>query len=154
MALDSKFKTLYFTRCLIEKDNNYPCDIYTSQRTGSKWGAPEDFPILDRETDDSSQVGQPALSPDDQFLVFVSDMPGGQGGRDLWYLKWNDASGEWGAAENMGPGINTSSDEYFPHIRKNGDLYFASDRPGGMGGLDILKATWKGDGMNLSLIHI
>ena len=48
----------------------------------------------------------------------------------------------------MGPGINTSSDEYFPHIRKNGDLYFASDRPGGMGGLDILHATWKGDGMN------
>ena len=148
VALDSKFKTLYFTRCLIEKDNNYPCDIYTSQRTGSKWGAPEDFPIVDRATDDSSQVGQPALSPDDQYLVFVSDMPGGQGGRDLWYLKWNSASEEWGSAENMGPGINTSSDEYFPHIRKNGDLYFASDRPGGMGGLDILHAAWKGDGMN------
>ena len=39
VTLDSKFKTLYFTRCLIEKDNNYPCDIYVSQRTGSKWGA-------------------------------------------------------------------------------------------------------------------
>lgn len=148
VTLDSKFKTLYFTRCLIDKDNNYPCDIFTAQRTGSKWGAPEEFPIVDRATDDSSQVGQPTMSPDDQFLVFVSDMQGGQGGKDLWYIQWNDASQEWGSATNMGPGVNSASDEYFPHIRKNGDLYFASDRPGGMGGLDILKATWKGDGMN------
>ena len=48
----------------------------------------------------------------------------------------------------MGPGINSASDEFFPHVRSNGDLYFASDRPGGMGGLDIMTATWKGDGMN------
>ena len=58
-------------------------------------------------------------------------MEGGQGGRDLWYIRYDDASG-WGA-ENMGAGINSSSDEFF-RIRKNGDLYFASDRPGGMGG--------------------
>ncbi|MDB4787458.1 OmpA family protein, partial [Flavobacteriales bacterium] len=147
VTLDSKFKTLYFTRCLIEKDNNYPCDIYVSQRTGSKWGAPEEMAVVDRATDDSSQVGQPTMSPDDMYLVFVSDMPGGQGGRDLWYMKFNESSEEWGAAENMGAGINSSSDEYFPHIRKNGDLYFASDRIGGMGGLDILKAVWKGEGM-------
>jgi peptidoglycan-associated lipoprotein len=148
VTLDSKYKTLYFTRCLIEGDNNYPCDIFVSQKTGSKWGSPEDFPIVDRATDDSSQVGQPTMSPDDQFLVFVSDMPGGQGGKDLWYIQWNDASEEWGSATNMGPGINTASHEFFPHIRGNGDLHFASDRPGGMGGLDILKASWKGDGMN------
>lgn len=149
VTLDSKFKTLYFTRCLIDKDNNYPCDIFVSQRTGSKWGAAEELGVLDREAgDDSSQVGQPSLTPDDQYMVFISDMEGGQGGKDLWYIKWDDASEEWGSATNMGPGINSASDEYFPHIRKNGDLYFASDRPGGMGGLDIMKATWKGDGMN------
>jgi len=148
VTLDSKYKTLYFTRCLIEKDNNYPCDIYTSQRTGSKWGSAEELPIVDRATDDSSQVGQPTMSPDDQFLVFVSDMPGGQGGKDLWYIKYNEASEEWSAATNLGAAINSSSDEYFPHIRSNGDLYFASDRPGGMGGLDILHATWKGEGMD------
>jgi peptidoglycan-associated lipoprotein len=147
VTLDSKFKTLYFTRCLIEKDNNYPCDIYVAQRTGSRWGSAEELPVVDRMTNDSSQVGQPTMSPDDMYLVFVSDMPGGQGGRDLWYMKFNEASEEWGAAQNMGAGINSSSDEYFPHIRKNGDLYFASDRPGGMGGLDVLKAVWKGDGM-------
>lgn len=149
VALNSDYKTLYFTRCLVDKDNNFPCDIYVSQKVGSRWGAAEEMGILDREAgDDSSQVGQPALTPDDQFMVFVSDMEGGQGGRDLWYIQYNDASGEWSSPENMGPGINSSSDEFFPHIRKNGDLYFASDRPGGMGGLDILKATWKGDGMN------
>ena len=149
VVLNSDYKTLYFTRCLVDKDNNFPCDIYVSQKVGSRWGAAEEMGILDREAgDDSSQVGQPALTPDDQFMVFVSDMEGGQGGRDLWYIQYNDASGEWSSPENMGPGINSSSDEFFPHIRKNGDLYFASDRPGGMGGLDILKATWKGDGMN------
>ncbi len=149
VTLDSKFKTLYFTRCLIDKDNNYPCDIFVSQRTGAKWGAAEELGVLDREAgDDISQVGQPSLTPDDQYMVFISDMEGGQGGKDLWYIKWDDASEEWGSATNMGPGINSASDEYFPHIRKNGDLYFASDRPGGMGGLDIMKATWKGDGMN------
>ena len=149
VALDAKFKTLYFTRCLIDKDNNFPCDIYVAEKTGSRWGAAEELGILDREAgDDSSQVGQPTLTPDDQFLVFASDMQGGQGGRDLWYIQYDEANGEWGAPENMGPGINSSNDEFFPHIRKNGDLYFASDRPGGMGGLDILKATWKGDGMN------
>ncbi len=148
VTLDSKFKTLYFTRCVVDKDNNFPCDIYRAERVGSRWGAAEEFPILDRAVDDSSQVGQPAMTPDDMYMVFVSDMQGGQGGRDLWYIQWDDSSEEWGAPTNMGPGINSSSDEFFPSIRKNGDLYFASSRPGGMGGLDILKATWAGDGMN------
>lgn len=148
VTLNSKYNTLYFTRCLIDKDNNYPCDIFVAERTGTKWGVAEELSIVDRMTDDSSQVGQPTMSPDDQYLVFVSDMVGGQGGKDLWYIRWNDASQEWGAATNMGPGVNTASDEYFPHIRGNGDLYFASNRPGGMGGLDIMHATWKGDGMN------
>ena len=149
VAFDSKYKIMYFTRCLVDKDNNFPCDIFKAEQTGGRWGAVEELGILDRENgDDSSQVGQPALTPDDQFLIFVSDMEGGQGGRDLWYIQYNDASMEWGAPTNMGPGVNSSSDEFFPHIRKNGDLYFASDRPGGMGGLDILHAVWKGDGMN------
>ena len=58
--------------------------------------------VVDRETDDSSQVGQPTMSPDDMYLVFVSDMPGGQGGRDLWYMKFNESSEEWGSAEEHG----------------------------------------------------
>ena len=60
VALDAKFKTLYFTRCLVDKDNNFPCDIYTAAKTGNRWGAAEELGILDREAgDDSSQVGQP-----------------------------------------------------------------------------------------------
>ncbi len=147
VTLDSKFKTLYFTRCVVDKGDNFPCDIYRAERVGTRWGAAEELAILNRMEDDSSQVGQPTMTPDDAFMVFVSDMQGGQGGRDLWYIEWNDASSEWGAPVNMGPSVNSSSDEFFPHIRKNGDLYFASDRPGGMGGLDILKAVWAGNGM-------
>ena len=131
VALDSKYKTLYFTRCLIDKDNNFPCDIYLAEKTGSRWGAVEELGILDREAGDDALGGPAGPHAGDQYLVFVSDMEGGQGGRDLWYIRYDDASEEWGAPENMGAGINSSSDEFFPHIRKNGDLYFASTVGGG-----------------------
>ena len=48
VTMDSKYKTLYFTRCLVDKDNNFPCDIYTTVRAGNRWGAAEELPILDR----------------------------------------------------------------------------------------------------------
>ncbi len=66
VTLDSKFKTLYFTRCLIDKDNNYPCDIFRVPARGiANWGAAEELPVLDREAGGrfSSQVGQPSHDP-------------------------------------------------------------------------------------------
>lgn len=147
VALDKKKQTLYFTRCLVDKDNNYPCDIYSARRLGKKWGAAEEVNIVDRMSNDSAQVGQPALTPDDNTMIFVSDMVGGQGGKDLWYAIYDEDTETWGSATNLGATINSPSDEMFPHVRSNGDLYFSSNRSGGMGGLDNYLATWTGDGL-------
>lgn len=69
-------------------------------------------------------------------LYFSSDMPGGFGGFDLYYV---EMIGEgYGPAVNMGPKVNGLGDEVFPYAYQ-GDLYFSSNRTEGLGGLDIYK---------------
>lgn len=80
-------------------------------------------------------IGQPSISPDGKILFFASDMPGGQGGTDVYYCE--EENGNWSPPKNMGPGINSPSTDNYPCIPVNGKLYFASNRPGGRGGLDI-----------------
>jgi outer membrane protein OmpA-like peptidoglycan-associated protein len=71
-------------------------------------------------------------------LIFASNMPGGFGGNDLWYSKL--IGSEWSTPVNLGPEINTSGDELFPYVNKEGVLYFSSNGLPGVGGLDIYKA--------------
>ena len=83
-------------------------------------------------------VGQPALSPDGKTLYFVSDMPGGQGGTDIYMSKWEN--GNWGTPVNLGSGINTAGNESFPFVSQSGYLYYSSDGLAGLGGLDVYEA--------------
>jgi peptidoglycan-associated lipoprotein len=85
-------------------------------------------------------IAHPAISPDDLTLYFVSDMPGGQGGKDIWKISRNSPTDEWGRPENMGAEINTANDEMFPYVHSDGTFYFSSNGHIGMGGLDIFKA--------------
>jgi outer membrane protein OmpA-like peptidoglycan-associated protein len=94
--------------------------------------------VNDSKSDDYSYA-HPAFSSDDQTLIFASNMPGGQGGTDLWMVK--RVGLEWGTPENLGPKINTPGEEKFPYLSNDGNLYFASDGHPGLGGLDIFKAT-------------
>ena len=94
--------------------------------------------LFKKITADSISVAHPSISEDGSLLYFVSDMPGGYGGNDIWVCKKD--GGNWGAPRNVGRPINSPSDELYPHIRDNGNLYFASDRKGGIGGLDLYKA--------------
>src|ERR1035437_9824072 len=80
-------------------------------------------------------VAQPSVSHDGKYLFFASDMPGGQGGSDLYYCTLKN--GEWAEPVNLGPKVNSSGAENYPGINASGRLYFASDRPGGIGKLDI-----------------
>ncbi len=80
-------------------------------------------------------IAQPSVSSDSRYLFFSSDMPGGQGGSDIYYCEWIDD--DWGPPVNLGPGINTPASENYPVISPSGYLCFTSDRPGGMGGMDI-----------------
>jgi outer membrane protein OmpA-like peptidoglycan-associated protein len=71
----------------------------------------------------------------DGNVVFMSDMPGGYGGMDLYHTRWEDA--EWTHPENLGPAVNTAGNEAFPFMSPAGFLYFASDGHLGTGGLDV-----------------
>ncbi|MEJ7645680.1 MAG: OmpA family protein [Chryseolinea sp.] len=76
----------------------------------------------------------PSITEDGRTLYFVSDMPGGHGGNDVYRVE--RINGDWGTPVNVGPTINTIEDEVFPFFTGS-TLYFASTGHGGMGGLDI-----------------
>lgn len=133
--------TMYLTQCL--SDASYPrfAQIVTAQRSDASWG--KTTPLL-ITNDTLSSYAHPAVSPDGEWLYFVSDMPGGKGGLDIWRMRLT-ANGPVGV-DNLGDPINTPGDEMFPTFRPNGDFYFSSDGHPGFGGLDIFIATVGEDG--------
>tara|TARA_B110000459_G_scaffold203793_1_gene261823 strand:+ start:2338 stop:4329 length:1992 start_codon:yes stop_codon:yes gene_type:complete len=139
-CLNKKKNAMYFTICGVENKGVMGCGLFWSKKQGTNWSEPEIIPI----TADTFTVGHPAISKDDKVLVFASNMPGGQGGKDLWYITYNKKMKEWSKPTNLGAEINTIGDEMFPYIRENGELYFASTGHKGMGGLDIFKAATTG----------
>ncbi len=92
---------------------------------------------------------QPCVSRDGTRLYFVSNMPGGRGGTDLYVSKWIDK--QWGSPVNLGPQINTPGDEMFPYLSGDSVLYFSSNGHGGLGGLDIFKIDVKQTGQSENL---
>ena len=126
-------RTMFLTQC--KTDPNYPryATIVTSNRTDAVWSKPTELSI---SKDTLSSYAHPAVSPDGEWLYFVSDMPGGLGGHDIWRCRLY-GNNEIGSVENLGALVNTSGDEMFPTFRPNGDFYFSSDGHPGMGGLDI-----------------
>ena len=130
-------RTLFLTVCTSHPTYPRMAEIWTSQRSGAAWSKPQPLKI---SKDTLSNYAHPAVSPDGRWLYFVSDMPGGQGGFDLWRASLHGGR-EVTTIENLGPSINTSGDEKFPTIRFNGELYFSSDGRGGLGGLDLFKAV-------------
>ena len=129
-------KTMYLTQCKTDPDYPRFAVICKSQRSDASWGKPADVTIT---RDTLSTFAHPAVSPDGQWLYFVSDMPGGLGGYDIWRVELGGSS--IGVVENLGEPVNTPGNEMFPTFRPNGDLYFSSDGHPGMGGLDIFIAT-------------
>ncbi|KAB7727942.1 OmpA family protein [Rudanella paleaurantiibacter] len=104
---------------------------------GNKWSNVRELPFNNKEY----SVGHPAFSPDNSKMYFVSDMPGGFGGTDLYVVEYRN--GEWGTPVNMGKDINTEGNEMFPYADENGNLYFSSDGHEGLGGLDVFFAELK-----------
>lgn len=145
VTFDSRFKTMYFTRCVSDDQSSFACDIYRSSILGDKMGPSEVVELIDRASNDTSQIAHPSFTVGDGYLMFVSDMAGGQGGKDIWYVAYNEREDSFGTPQNMGPQINTSGDEMFPTMRFDGALFYASSGNGAMGGLDIIRAL-PGDG--------
>jgi len=111
--------------------------IYFSEVNGNSFSKPKPFTY---NSDDYS-CAHPALSADGTILYFSSDMPGTLGGQDIWMCKKNGDG--WDKPVNLGFDINTSGDEVFPSVKKDGALYFSSNGLPGFGDLDIFSAKQK-----------
>lgn len=114
--------------------------IYSCKMTESGWSEPELLPFCS----DDADYAHPWFDPSQQLLVFSSNRQGGQGKMDLWFVYRMDLG--WGEPVNFGEMINTPYNEAFPSSYL-GDIYYASDAPGGLGGYDLRKAVrtdqWK-----------
>lgn len=132
------YKKIIFTRNNYSKgrsrtssDGVNKLKLYIASENGKHWGGVKELPF---NSDDYS-CGHPTLSPDDSKLYFVSDMPGGFGGTDIYVVEYRD--GNWSSPVNLGREINTEGNEMFPYMDENGNMYFSSDGHEGLGGLDV-----------------
>lgn len=118
-------------------------DIWVSrrERRGGPWGPPINLGL---KINTGFAESAPALSRDGHWLFFATNRPGGAGGNDIW-VSWRAHTRDdfgWQPPVNLGGGMNSAFNDFvgsyvendkigFPH------LYFISNRPGGVGGLDI-----------------
>ena len=142
-SLSADGRTMYFTYSKPINGQDLGAKIYMSQRASGEWGEAQEVKLF---KDSSITVGHPSINMTGDTLYFVSDAPGGYGGKDI-YMAISNGS-EWDDIRNMGSQINTSDDELFPYIRQDGRLYFASKGHPGYGGLDLFYAvlqdtTWE-----------
>lgn len=142
-SLSEDGRTMYFTYSKPINGQDLGAKIYISQRASGEWGEAQELKLF---KDSSITVGHPSINATGDTLYFVSDAPDGYGGKDI-YMAISNGS-EWDDIRNLGPTINTSDDELFPHIRRDGRLYFASKGHPGYGGLDLFYAipqdtTWQ-----------
>ncbi|MDT8400052.1 MAG: OmpA family protein [Bacteroidales bacterium] len=142
VSFSSDFRQIYYTLCEVGNRENRGCVIMTAVRNEDGWSQPERLDVLP----DSLVAAHPAISPDGLTLYFVSQLPDGYGGKDIYFATRASAGDQWSRPENIGPGINTRGDEMFPYVRSDGSLYFSSNGHIGMGGLDIFKAELQADG--------
>ncbi|MDR0231239.1 MAG: OmpA family protein [Dysgonamonadaceae bacterium] len=140
-SFTSNGSTMYYTFCPQDEEHPRTAEIMKSSRSGAKWNKGQKVDIFN---DSLKMAAHPAIDPSGKYLYFVSDVMGGQGGKDIWRIEV-DAIGR-SYPENLGAEINTPGDEMFPYMRTDSIMYFASNGHPGMGGLDIFKATLKPKG--------
>lgn len=112
--------------------------IYEAQRGYYDW---ENLRELSFNSNEYTCM-HPALSADGERLFFASDMPGGYGGMDLYFVE--KRGNTWSSPINMGPEINTVGNEVFPFFHESGMLFFSSTGHEGMGGLDLFMINLSG----------
>jgi tetratricopeptide (TPR) repeat protein len=127
----------------IYKDDEGGGDIYESALIGETWSFPEK---MDSEINSSHWETHSAKSADGNAIYFVSDRPGGYGGRDI-YRCVKLPNGAWSKPLLLGPEVNTEYDEDAPFIHPDGrTLYFASEGHDSMGGFDIFSSRMDNEG--------
>lgn len=128
-------RIMFYTACN-RNDGGGRCDLYMCVNKSGRWSKPRN---LGSAVNSGAWEGQPTFSIDGRTLYFVSNRKGGHGGMDIWKTTFD--GGQWTAPENLGPEINTEFDEMSPFIHfDDHTLYFSSNRPEGMGGMDLFVA--------------
>lgn len=130
VSFTKDFKRIYYTRTILKNDGTSILKLMTAEEVDGKW---ENIEELNINSDDYS-CAHPCLFQD-SLLFFVSDMPGGMGGKDIYVTTVEGA--QCGEIQNLGETINTMFDELFPFVDTEGKLYFASNGHVGLGGLDV-----------------
>ncbi len=134
-SFSSDGKTLYFIRGIVAREGIKNPDIYSST-IGEDGKFTEPVKLSDNINTPQNEESV-FIHPDNQTLYFSSEGHPGMGGVDIFVSK-KQADGSWGKAVNLGYPINTFTDENSLVVDANGKLaYFASEREGGFGGLDI-----------------
>ena len=144
LCITNDGSTMYFTRDNVSRGNKLDFDkegtshlkLYRASLIDGAWSNVEELPF----NDDKYSNGNPALSPDNKTLFFVSDKEGGYGQTDLYKVAIN-ADGSFGEPENLGPAVNTAGREMFPFVSKDNTLYFSSDGYINLGLLDIYSSN-------------
>lgn len=134
-SLSADGKTLYFIRGIRNKSGKQNADIYVSYlKEDGTWGSVQRLP---NTINTSAMEESVHIHPDGKTLYFASRGHVGMGGSDLYVTRIDDY-GNWSKPENLGYPINTIYDENSLMVNATGDIaYFASNRQGGYGDLDI-----------------
>lgn len=140
-SFDDKGREIYYTQCNSADGKGLVCKIWSAKKIGR-----ENFeqPYLLDFNSDSFSCGHPAISPDGKQMYFASNMPGGEGGWDLYVVNYVRRGKTWSVPLNLGPTVNTKGDEMYPYVHTDGTLYFASNGHITLGGLDIVYTTGSG----------
>ncbi len=131
-TFSSKDGAMYFTA---NDRRNSLLKIFVTRKENNRWNTSKILPFCR----DSFSYCHPTLSSGGDTLYFSSNITGGEGGMDIYRSVLTN--GEWQTPVNSGTLINSPSNEIFPFCSRSGYLYFASDKPGGMGGIDLYKAN-------------
>lgn len=141
----TNFSDIYYSSISMDKmkmsemyDRTYYMAIHHDTVIDNEWKRGKDFPFNSMDYSTS----HPSFTKDGKTMIFVSDMPGGFGGADLYTSTLTN--GEWSQPKNLGPNVNTAGNECFPSVAPNGKLYFASNGLKGIGGLDVFAADFNG----------
>lgn len=134
-------------KLLIYKDHKGNGDLYLSEYKDQAWSAPE---YMSAPINSSSWESHACFSADNRILYFVSDRPGGYGGRDIWKCL-RLPNGDWGQPQNLGPVVNTKYDEDGVFIHPDGkQIFFSSKGHKSMGGFDIFSSLINDENGNWS----
>lgn len=128
--------TLFFTQVIKTKKRNKkiyrPVLFVTFKKKNGEFSRPEQLQFIDPQYN----YAHPAFDSFERCLYFSSNCDSTRDDEDIYSVRWKE-DGTWTTPENLGEAVNTTHDEMFPFIFNGNELFFASEREEGMGGLDL-----------------